>query len=89
MRWLLLLLALAACNNDAVGVAQTNNNNVVVELLFENDGCRVYRFSDAGYNRYYADCGPVTSSRTVYYQCGKSRCSRQEPDAIDNPRPKR
>jgi len=35
--------------------------NYRVELLFEHDGCKVYRFQD-GTTHYYAKCAASTSS---------------------------
>lgn len=32
------------------------NNKVELELMFEHDGCKVYRFMDFGEPVYYADC---------------------------------
>ena len=46
MRILVLapFLTLAACVSAPVAVAPTNNLDVPLQLLFEQDGCRVYRF---------------------------------------------
>ena len=39
-----------------------NNQNYVVDFLFEHDGCRVYRFYDRGNNVYFTNCfGNVNS----------------------------
>lgn len=35
---------------------ETKSNGIVVEKLFTNDGCTIYRFVDDGYTRYYSDC---------------------------------
>ena len=68
-------VALAACAKDPVSVAPTNNPDVSAALLFSVDGCKVYRFEDAGAYRYFATCpnSTVMSSHTV--QCGKTRCT--------------
>lgn len=42
--------------------------NYKVELLFENDGCKVYRFYDGRYI-YYTDC----SGKTSYKSGNKNR----------------
>lgn len=58
---LLSLFMLAGCEKEAVGVAQTTNSEILLELLFENDGCKVYRFTDAGQSHYYANCAASTT----------------------------
>lgn len=35
---------------------ESSNSDVEVELLFEHDGCKVYRFFDGGSAKYYTDC---------------------------------
>lgn len=39
----------------------TTNQAIKVELLFEKDGCKVYRFND-GNDHYYTDCRGQTMS---------------------------
>jgi Domain of unknown function (DUF4884) len=66
-------LALAGCGNNAISVQPTNNSNVKLELLFEHDGCKVYRFLD-GNPVYYADCrgaGSTTTSTKWEHMEGK------------------
>ena len=57
MRKLLIVLCLGlfGCANEPISRTYTNNNEIHVELLFEHDGCKVYRFYDGGY-KYYTDC---------------------------------
>lgn len=39
-----------------------NNQNYVVDFLFEHDGCRVYRFYDRGNYVYFTNCfGDINS----------------------------
>jgi hypothetical protein len=75
MRNLLLLaltLASAACATEPVATAPTTNAGIQVDLLFEHDGCRVYRFRDLGYH-YFAKCGGAGPNATVLPErCGKS-----------------
>ena len=52
------------CENRAIGVQPTSNGNVKLELLFEHDGCKVYRFMDFGEPVYYADCRGSGSTTT-------------------------
>jgi hypothetical protein len=49
-------VVLSGCNEAPVATGPTNNPNVPVAMLFEHDGCRVYRFWDGRYH-YYATCG--------------------------------
>lgn len=39
-----------------------NNRTYRVEYLFEHDGCRVYRFRDAGHYVYFTNCGGDVTS---------------------------
>lgn len=59
MRGLLLLalLPFVGCTTKAISTARTDNDRIQVDLLFTHEGCKVYRFEDAGYFRYYAVCG--------------------------------
>lgn len=50
------LLSMAGCAADPVSMTSTTNPKVPVSLLFENEGCKVYRFEDAGHFHYYANC---------------------------------
>lgn len=58
MRFLIavLLLGLAACEDNIQKTLKSSNAAVEVGLLFKVDGCSVYRFSDAGYYRYFVRC---------------------------------
>ena len=70
---------LAACVTPPAAVYQTSNQQVTVELLFEHDGCRIYRFRDPGYH-YYARCegAPQPQVQTMStVSCGKN-CRRDE-----------
>lgn len=83
MKYILLLTLLTSCGGEKpVEVAKTNNPNIDVGLLFENDGCKVYRFVDNDRYHYYTNCSETMTTQT--YQCGKSRCSR--PVSIKNGR---
>lgn len=57
---LLCLAILSGCEKvtPPESISSTSNNNIQVELIFENDGCKIYRFEDYGYERYYANCAP-------------------------------
>lgn len=57
-----LLMIGIGCFNSPVSSAPTTNASVPVDLLFEHDGCKVYRFQDGGYSRYYVRCLNTTST---------------------------
>ncbi len=49
-----LIVAMTACENDALRQTQSVNNNVKVDVLTEFEGIRVYRVHDGGYPIYIA-----------------------------------
>lgn len=54
---ILSIIALAACTKPGVSTHETTNSQIKVELLFEVDDCKVYRFDDGGMsNRYFCNC---------------------------------
>jgi hypothetical protein len=63
MKYILVALAFftVACSKEGLFTKQTDNHEFNVDLLFEHDGCRVYRFRDGGYNRYFTNCKGSTS----------------------------
>ena len=87
MKRLMLVVAvmmLAGCveNTPPMRVESSTNPNVPIALLFEYDGCKVYRFYDAGRYRYLSKCENASSSSvsSEYTEsCGKS-CSRTVSD---------
>lgn len=62
-----VLLLLSGCDKTSIGTVETNNTKIVVELLFEKDGVKVYRFYDmeAGQYVYYADKGRTSWQTTT------------------------
>ena len=71
---------MAACAADPVSTAKTNNNAVQVSLLFENDGCKVFRFMDDGEYHYYVVCQktddqPFAQSTMSKYSTGDDNTS--------------
>lgn len=57
----LVLLFLLSCTKGAKEEILTNNDSFKVELLFEVEGCKVYRFIDGGRNRYFTNCQGAVS----------------------------
>lgn len=69
-----LSLILFGCHAEPISNSQTNNPKIKVELLFEHEGCKVYRFED-GYYRYFSDCrGSIETQYAA--SCGKN-CTKQ------------
>ncbi|MCT4287360.1 DUF4884 domain-containing protein [Elizabethkingia anophelis] len=56
-------LALFSCKHEAVSKELTKGNNIELELLFEKDGCKVYRFLDGDNYVYWSNCEGVTRYR--------------------------
>ncbi len=60
MKKIILLFSISiflfSCEKEQQAVEQTSNAAVNVDLLFEKDGCKVYRFYDNGYAIYFTDC---------------------------------
>jgi hypothetical protein len=62
----------AGCVTEPIATSPTNNAAVEVDLLFEHDGCRVYRFRDMGYH-YFARCqGAGPNASVLPDRCGKT-----------------
>lgn len=77
MKYLILLLmavTVTAClEKKAITAHKTNNPDVPVSLLFEHDGCSVFRFVDAERFHYYVRCATFGKQQTMYeYNCGKT-----------------
>jgi hypothetical protein len=67
------LLACAGCMADPIATAPTNNAQIQVDLLFEHEGCRVFRFRDIGYH-YFVKCDAAGPNASVLPdKCGKSQ----------------
>jgi hypothetical protein len=54
----LVVSSFLACDTSAIQSQKTDNKKITVDFLFENEGCRIYRFYDGlnGYPIYYANC---------------------------------
>lgn len=80
MKYLWIFLFLTACNSKQGVPVQISSaiDQFNVEMLFERDGCMVYRFLDGHYH-YFVNCEGQTI-QTLHEQCGKSTCPR--PDEI-------
>jgi hypothetical protein len=58
---IILLTAFSGCYEKPVS-STTEGRGVEVELLFEKDGIKVYRFSDGGHYHYFTDRGETMST---------------------------
>jgi hypothetical protein len=60
----LSLIVLCSCSEEPIAISRTNNPAINLQLLFENDGCKVYRFYD---DRavYYTDCRGEVQSQHI------------------------
>lgn len=66
---IILLLFCFSCKNGSVSTVQ--NGDFKIEFLFEQDGCKLYRFKDGIRYVYWSDCrGMVSESHTT--STGKS-----------------
>lgn len=67
------VLALSGCTKQAEESTVLGAGEFQVDRLFTVDGCTVYRFEDAGRNRYFSRC---SGSSSVTWQtdepCGKN-----------------
>jgi hypothetical protein len=52
-----------SCQREGIEELKTDNSNYEVELLFEVDGCKIYRFWDNGY-KYFTTCNGSVINRT-------------------------
>lgn len=71
------LLSLASCKGDPPESSARPKSNPAfqVDKLFEHEGCTIYRFNDAGANRYYSKCVGAETRTFWSENCGKS-CTR-------------
>jgi hypothetical protein len=56
------LALLTSCGREAESISQSSNSNFTVELLFEVDGCKVYRFQDCNRYHYFTNCKGETAT---------------------------
>lgn len=58
----ILVLAISGCSKPAESVVRAGAD-FEVGKLFTVDSCTVYRFSDAGYSRYFTNCNGQTMTQ--------------------------
>lgn len=59
-----LLTMLLACEKKPMEVKQSSNRDVSVELLFEHEGIKVFRFSEGGRFHYFTSKGETITCKT-------------------------
>ncbi len=69
---LLIIVLLTSCNGEAK--ESTQDGDFKIELLFEKDGCKVYRFMDGGRYIYWSNCSGNIQSN-YYKSYGKTGSS--------------
>lgn len=69
-------LWLSGCAKDPISTERSNNSQINVELLFEKDGVKVYRFTDNGRYIYYTDARGRTEWTTTHSN-GKTSTTRR------------
>lgn len=76
---LIIGLLLSSCVRGPQQVYSTTNRNYTLDLLFEHEGCKVYRFKDGERFVYWTDCRGKLE--TAYQDSNKYR---SEPVTIQN-----
>lgn len=72
-------LLTVACVEKHEPQQTVQSGNFQVEYLFENQGCKAYRFLDGGRYIYYTDCsGKTEYDYTVTTRAGKTTTTRTE-----------
>lgn len=51
-----IILIFYSCLNIGKPIESTKQNDFEIEFLFEKDGCKIYRFYDAGRYIYWSNC---------------------------------
>jgi hypothetical protein len=65
----LILIFLLSCKGEAKEVHQ--DGDFKIEFLFEQDGCKIYRFKDSGRYIYWTNCSGNIQSN-YHQQAGRS-----------------
>lgn len=79
-----VVVVAASCRKPAVASYGTTNGDIPVEVLFEVDGFRVYRFVDSEAHYFVVPSGTVIAQHRR--SCGKA-CTYTEDDEIATVRP--
>lgn len=84
MKYLFLILFIVGCDSVEKKPLQevVTVNGYPVKRLFEYDGCKVYKFSDEGYFRYFTNCS--STEYQINYSCGGKGQMCRRPETIKN-----
>lgn len=74
----LIAFIVSSCAKDPVSVSRTSNPDVPIALMFEHDGCKVYRFTDDGNHHYFAKCDNSSSISETHIKCVGKSCSTKD-----------
>lgn len=66
-----IILIIYSCAGKSI--ESTNQNNFEIEFLFEKDGCKIYRFYDAGRYIYWSNCAGNIQYNIMYNQFSTER----------------
>lgn len=58
-------LVLTSCEKDAQTTTRSSNPDISVDLLFEHEGCRVFRFEDGTHLHYFVKCASGSASTST------------------------
>lgn len=68
---ILMLVLTVGCYMEPIRQETPKAQQAGVSQIFEHQGCRVYRFWDGGYPRYYTKCACISKAEWVE-KCGDS-----------------
>lgn len=67
-----MAIFLSSCAQEALKEEPSNNSNFDVELLFEYEGIKVYRFYDCGRHHWFTSNYQCINTHERYMQNGKT-----------------
>lgn len=76
--FILTAILFTGCLNEGQERQKTSNQEIEVTLLFEKDGCKVYRFIDGGRSVYWTDCRGKVEYSTKGYKGGGVKRTQNE-----------
>lgn len=65
-------------NTHTQKTVNTSNSNIELDLLFEKDSCKIYRFHDLGYYHYFTTCKNSQVESPICHSAGKVTVCRTE-----------
>lgn len=80
---LALVFSTASCSRRGIAKVETDNPEITPTLLFELDGVKVYRFSDAGEWIYFADARGRVEWSELRHRGDKSNTTTRKHRAVE------